>query len=83
MQHCYIEIDNFIHGIWIISQKLHTYAKLMYVCEVHEVEGHFVHDLGARSQHEGDKENYEEGSGENETNMDLQNFGNDENWATG
>ena len=41
---------------------------------------HFVHDLGARPQHEANKEGYEEGGGENDTTMDLQNFGDDENW---
>ena len=58
--------------------KLHTYAKLIYDQGVQEVEKHFVYDLGARPQHEVNKDNYEEGGGENDTIMDLQNFGNDE-----
>ena len=60
--------------------KLHTYAKLMYNRGVQQVEKHFVHHLGARLQDEANKEDYEEGSGENNTIMDLQIFGDDENY---
>ena len=39
-----------------------------------------VHDLGARPRHGVDHEDYEEGSGENDAIMDLQNFIDYENW---
>ena len=60
--------------------KLHTYTKFMYDWGVPEIEKHFVHDLGVRPQHEADKKDYEGGSGQNDTVMDLQNLGDDENW---
>ena len=65
-------MDNFL--------KLHTYAKLMYDQGVQEVEKHFVEYLGVRSQHEENKEDFAEGGGENDIVMDLQNFGDNENW---
>jgi hypothetical protein len=46
-----------------ILPTLHTYAKLMYDQGVQEVDKHFVQDLGARSHHEANKEDYEEGVG--------------------
>ena len=60
--------------------KLHTYAKLVYDRGVQEVEKHVVEYLGARPQHEANKEDFEEGGGENDTVMNLQNFGDDGNW---
>ena len=58
--------------------KFHTYTELMvqlgkswYDWAVQEVRKHFVQELGARPQHEVDREDYEEGGGENETIMDL------------
>jgi hypothetical protein len=52
----------------------------MYDRGAQEVEKHFVQDLDAKSQHEANKDDYEEGSGENDTIMNLQNFGDDGNW---
>ena len=45
-----------------------------------EANKHFVHDLGARPQHEANWEDSEEGGGENDTIMDLYIFVNDGNW---
>ena len=59
--------------------KLHTQAKLIYDWAIQEVEKHFAQDLGARPQHEANWEDYEEGVGENDTIMNLQNFGDGEN----
>jgi hypothetical protein len=59
--------------------KLHTCAKVECDTGVQEVERHFVQDLGARPEHEANKEYCEEGVGETDTVMDLQNFGDDEN----
>ena len=56
----------------------YTLHRLWYDRAVQEVEKHFVQDLGARPQHGADREDYEEGGGENDTYMDIQNF--DENW---
>ena len=44
--------------------KLHTSPKLVYDTRVQEVERHFVQDLGARPQHEANKEYHEEDVGE-------------------
>lgn len=52
----------------------------MYNQGVQEVEKHYLHDLGASPQHEACKEDYEEGSGENDRVIDLQNFKDDEKW---
>ena len=52
----------------------------MYDLAVQQIKKHFVHDFGARSQHGAYQEDYEEGGGETNTNMNLQNFGDDENW---
>ena len=60
--------------------KLHTYVKVMYDRAVQQIEKHFVHDFGARPQRGTYKKDYEEGDGETDTNMDLHNFGDDENW---
>ena len=59
---------------------LHTYAKLMYDQAIQQIKKHFVEDFGARPQHGVGRKYYEEGGGENDTIMDLQNFGDDENW---
>ena len=80
MQHCNVEIDDFMCGTWIISQSCTHTQSLWYNQAIQEVEKHFVHDLGAKPQHGVDWEDYEEGSGENDTIMDLQNFRNIENW---
>ena len=41
---------------------------------------HFVQNLGAKPQYEVDWEDYEEGSRENDSIMDLLHFGDNENW---
>ena len=56
----------------------YTLHRLWYDRAVQEVEKYFVQDLGARPQHGADRDDYEEGGGENDTIMDLQNF--DDNW---
>ena len=47
---------------------------------VQEVEKYFVQDFGASFQHGTYWKGYEEGGGENDSIMDLQNFPDDENW---
>ena len=55
-------------------------GKLWYSWAIQEVEGHFVHDLGAIHQRAADQEDYEEGSGENVSIVDV--FEKYENWSS-
>ena len=52
MQHCVVEIDDFILVTQIISLSCTNTQSLWYDRTIQEVEKHFVHDFGARSNME-------------------------------
>ena len=51
----------------IISQNCTHTQSLWYDWAIQKVNRHFVQDLGARTQHGVDREDYEHGNGENDT----------------
>jgi len=77
---CNVQIDDFIHGTRIISQICAHDPSLWYVWEIQEVGKHSAHDLGAKPRHGPYEEDYGEGGGEIDTIVELQQFGEHENW---
>ena len=62
-----------------LSPKVAHTQKLVYDRGVQKVEKHFVQEFGATSQHGAVWKDYEEGGEENDTILDIHNFGDDEN----